>query len=66
MTALNPGGKLVTSVSTQPLPADAVFFYAEVTTARLQTITALFDSGRITARVGTVLPLSEAPRRRIC
>jgi len=57
---LKPGGKLVTSVSTQPLPAGAVFFYAEVTTARLQTLTTLFDAGRITARVGSILPLSEA------
>ncbi len=60
VTALQPGGKLVTSVSTQPLPADAIFFYAEVTTARLQTLTTLFDAGRITARVGSILPLSEA------
>jgi len=60
IAALKPGGKLVTSVLTQPLPAGAVFFYAEVTTARLQTITSLFDAGRITARVSSVLPLSEA------
>jgi NADPH:quinone reductase-like Zn-dependent oxidoreductase len=60
VVALKPGGKLVTSVSTQPLPAGAVFFYAEVTTARLQTLTALFDAGRITTRVGSILPLSEA------
>jgi len=60
VAALKPGGKLVTSVSSQSLPAEAVFFYAEVTTARLQTITTLFDSGRITARVGSVLPLLEA------
>lgn len=58
--ALKPGGKLVTSVSAQPLPAEAIFFYAEVTTALLQTLTALFDAGRITARVGSILPLSEA------
>jgi len=58
--ALKPGGKFVTSVSTHPLPADAVFFYAEVTTARLQTLTTLFDAGRIKARVGSVLPLSAA------
>jgi NADPH:quinone reductase-like Zn-dependent oxidoreductase len=44
----------------QPLPAGAVFFYAEVTTARLQTLTTLFDAGRIRARVGSILPLSEA------
>jgi NADPH:quinone reductase-like Zn-dependent oxidoreductase len=31
-----------------------------VTTARLQTLTTLFDAGRITARVGSILPLSEA------
>ena len=37
VAALKPGGKLVTSVSTQPLPTGAIFFYAEVTTARLQT-----------------------------
>jgi len=60
MAALKLGGKLVTSVSTRPLPEEAIFFYAEVTTARLQTISTLFDAGRITARVGSVLPLSEA------
>ncbi|WP_158749848.1 NADP-dependent oxidoreductase [Acidobacterium sp. S8] len=59
---LKPGGKLVTSVSTQPLPAGAIFFYAEVTTARLRTLTTLFDAGRITARVGSILPFSEARR----
>ncbi len=58
--ALKPGGKVVTVVSTQPLPAEAVFFYAEVTTARLQTLKALFDAGKITARVGSILPLAEA------
>src|ERR1700680_836704 len=31
IAALKPGGKLVTSVSTQPLPVGAIFFYAEVT-----------------------------------
>ncbi len=60
VAALKPGGKLVTSVSTPPLPAGAIFFYAEVTTARLQTLTTLFDAGRITARVGSILPLSQA------
>ncbi len=60
LAALKPGGKLVTSVSTPPLPAGAIFFYAEVTTARLQTLTTLFDAGRITARVGSILPLSQA------
>ncbi len=60
LTALKPGGKLVTSVSTPPPPTGAIFFYAEVTTARLQTLTKLFDTGRITPRVGSILPLSEA------
>ena len=41
VTALKPGGKLVTSVSTQPLPAGAIFFYAEITTARLQALTTI-------------------------
>ena len=60
VAALKPGGKLVTSVCTQPLPVGAIFFYAEVTTARLETLTPLFDTGRITTRVGSILPLSEA------
>ncbi len=60
IAALKPGGKVVTSVFTESLPAGAVFFYAEVTTARLQTLTPLFDEGRIKARVGSILPLSEA------
>jgi len=65
VAALKPGGKLVTSVSTQPLPAEAIFFYAEVTTARLQTLTTLFDARRITARVGSILPLSEARQAQL-
>ena len=60
VAALKPGGKLVTSVSAQPRPAGTVFFYAEVTSARLQTLTALFDAGKITARMGSILPLWEA------
>jgi NADPH:quinone reductase-like Zn-dependent oxidoreductase len=60
IAALKPGGKLVTSVSTPPPPAGAVFFYAEVTTDRLQKLTGLFDAGRISTRVGSILPLSEA------
>jgi NADPH:quinone reductase-like Zn-dependent oxidoreductase len=60
VAALKPGGKLVTSVAARPLPAGAIFFYAEVTTARLQTLRPLFDAGRITVRVGSRLPLSEA------
>jgi NADPH:quinone reductase-like Zn-dependent oxidoreductase len=62
VAALKPGGRLVTTVSTQPLPSQAIFFYAEVTTVRLRTLTTLFESGRISPRVGSVLPLSEARR----
>jgi NADPH:quinone reductase-like Zn-dependent oxidoreductase len=58
--ALKPGGRLVTIVSTRPLPPQATFFYAEVTTERLRTLTTMFESGRISPRVGSVLPLSEA------
>jgi NADPH:quinone reductase-like Zn-dependent oxidoreductase len=65
VAALKPGGKLVTSVSTQPLTPEAIFFYAEVTTARLQTLTTLFDTGRITTRVGSILPLSEARQAQL-
>jgi NADPH:quinone reductase-like Zn-dependent oxidoreductase len=37
-----------------------VFFYVDVTAARLNTITELFDSGKLVTNVGTVLPLEEA------
>jgi NADPH:quinone reductase-like Zn-dependent oxidoreductase len=60
VAALKPAGRLVTTVSAQPLPSRAIFFYAEVTTVRLRTLTTLFESGRISPRVGSVLPLSEA------
>jgi NADPH:quinone reductase-like Zn-dependent oxidoreductase len=64
--ALKPGGILVSVVS--PISEEtakrfgvrAVFFYVEVTTVRLQHITELFDSGKLVACVGTVLPLSQA------
>ncbi len=60
------GGILVTSVS-EPLPEHeqengvrAVFFLVEVTAARLDRITDLFDQGKLIARVGSVLPLEQA------
>ena len=63
---IKPGGILVSVVS-EPLPerhqsngVRAVFFLVEVTTARLDTITDLFDRGKLTTRVGTVLPLEQA------
>ena len=62
--ALKAEGKLVSVVSTPPLPQRQglmpIFFYAEVTTARLETLNTLFESGRITARVGSILPLENA------
>jgi len=64
LPALKPGGKLVTIVSSHPLPQRAdvqpIFFYAEVTAARLRTLTILFEERRITPRVGSILPLGDA------
>ena len=66
MGALKSGGKLVTVVTQHPAPkrtdVETVFFYAEVTTARLRVLTEMFESGKITARVGSVLPLEQARR----
>ncbi len=39
---------------------ESVFFYAEVTSERLRAITDLFEKGKISARVGSVLPLADA------
>jgi NADPH:quinone reductase-like Zn-dependent oxidoreductase len=62
--AVKAGGKVVSLVSSEPLPQrsdlQAIFFYAEVTTSRLKTLNTLFEHGRISARVGSVLPLAEA------
>jgi NADPH:quinone reductase-like Zn-dependent oxidoreductase len=62
--AIKPGGKLVSVVSQQPTPQrkdiQSVFFYAEVTTQRLQTLTDLFERGIISPQVGSVLPMSQA------
>jgi NADPH:quinone reductase-like Zn-dependent oxidoreductase len=63
---LKPGGILVSVVSpvseetAKKYGVKAVFFYVEVTTARLKHITELFDSGKLVPSVGTVLPLSQA------
>lgn len=62
--ALKPGGKIVSVASKQPLPQasgiQSIFFYAEVTTERLRILSTLFENGKISARVGSVLPLSDA------
>lgn len=58
---LKPGGILVSVVSPEPLPPSSgvrsVFFYAEVTTARLNTISEWLDRGKLVTNVGTVLSL---------
>src|SRR3954454_7313975 len=60
---LKPGGVLVTVVSTEFVPSRSdirsVFFYAEVTTARLSAISAVIDSGRLSPQAGAVLPLKD-------
>jgi len=67
--ALRPGGKVVSLVSSKPLPQRSdlqpIFFYAEVTTSRLKILSALFENGTISARVGSVLPLAEAPEAHL-
>jgi len=61
---VKPGGIVVSVVSTDPMPQHsdirAVFFYVEVTTSRLNTISKLLDEGTLVPRVGTVLGLTEA------
>lgn len=61
---LRPGGILVSSVSPPPQTAGfrSAFFLVDVTTTRLAALARLFDSRRLTAEVGTVLPLEEARR----
>jgi NADPH:quinone reductase-like Zn-dependent oxidoreductase len=61
--AVKAGGRLVSVVSTEPpqrAGMQSVFFYAEVTSERLRTVTDLFETRKITPRVGSVLPLAEA------
>jgi NADPH:quinone reductase-like Zn-dependent oxidoreductase len=66
LRVLRPGGILVSVVS--PLSETlqerygvrAAYFYVDVTTARLNNIAELFDSGKLATDIGTVLPLEEA------
>jgi NADPH:quinone reductase-like Zn-dependent oxidoreductase len=66
LRVLKPDGILVSVVSPVPEAIEksfavrTVFFYVDVTAARLNTITELFDSGKLVTNVGTVLPLEEA------
>jgi NADPH:quinone reductase-like Zn-dependent oxidoreductase len=62
VTVLKPAGILVTVVSTDFAPARSdirsAFFYADVTTARLDTISTLLERGKVVPQVGSVLPLA--------
>jgi NADPH:quinone reductase-like Zn-dependent oxidoreductase len=66
LRVLKPGGILVSSVSPVSETAQkdygvrASYFHVDVTTARLNKITELFDSGKLVTDVGTVLPLEQA------
>ena len=66
LRVLKPGGILVSVVAPVPEAAQtrhgvrAAYFYVDVTTARLNTITHLFDSARLVTDVGTVLGLADA------
>ncbi len=66
LRVLKPGGILVSAVSLVPEETQkrcgirAAYFYVDVTTARLNKLTELFDGGRLLTDVGTVLPLKEA------
>jgi NADPH:quinone reductase-like Zn-dependent oxidoreductase len=61
LRSLKKDGIVVSVVSDPPLPESpdyrSVFFYVDVTTARLNTISKLFAQGKLRASVGTVLPL---------
>jgi NADPH:quinone reductase-like Zn-dependent oxidoreductase len=64
LDALKPGGRVVSVATAGPLPQkpnlQITFFYADVTAGRLQHLNMLLESGKITARVGSVLPLEDA------
>jgi NADPH:quinone reductase-like Zn-dependent oxidoreductase len=68
LRVLKPNGILVSIVSAVPearltqYGIRAAYFYAEVTTERLNRITKLFENGKLVTDVGTVLPLKEAHR----
>jgi NADPH:quinone reductase-like Zn-dependent oxidoreductase len=66
LLVLKPEARLITVVPIKPgevaerQTGRVTFFLAEVTTIRLNVLTELFDSGKLRAQVGSVLPLAEA------
>ena len=62
-SVLKSGGALVSVASIDPMPerpdVRSVFFYAEVSTERLNHISRLFYGGQLTPQVGTLLPLND-------
>ena len=66
LRVLKRGGILVSVVSPVPEPLPerhgvrAAYFIVDITTARLDKIRELFDTGKLVTAVGTVLPLEEA------
>jgi len=60
---IRSGGIMVSVVSSEPTAkrpdVRSVFFYVEVTTERLNTISALLDDKELAQQVGTVLPLED-------
>jgi NADPH:quinone reductase-like Zn-dependent oxidoreductase len=68
LRVLKRGGIFVSAVSPVPEPlrerygVRAAYFYVDVTTARLDKIRELFETGQLVTDVGTVLPLDEASR----
>jgi NADPH:quinone reductase-like Zn-dependent oxidoreductase len=71
LSFLKPSGNLVTVVSPRPDDLIArhpnqkiIFFLADVTTARLNHLSSLFDSGQLRPQVGIVLPLDQAKEAR--
>jgi NADPH:quinone reductase-like Zn-dependent oxidoreductase len=66
LLVLKLGGILVSVVSPVPEALQkrygvrGAYFYVDVTTARLNKISELFDRGKLTTNVGTVLPLEQA------
>jgi NADPH:quinone reductase-like Zn-dependent oxidoreductase len=66
MSVLKPDGIAVTAFAPPPeemkrkYGSRVIFFLVEVTTERLNRITAMFDAGKLKTDLGTELPLSEA------